>query len=132
MTQLINQELEALQVVPKERGIEIFESARGSWFTTDKLIRRNMDIGYDDGMVTPCLIPGFTDEPPASLPIPTLEGLDKYGIQVTYTISSMYLQNGTLKRMAGVNSSVQPLKDYPTIMKKIEQEAIQKYNYQIR
>jgi hypothetical protein len=132
MTRLIRKELDQLQVVPKERAIEIFESARGTWFTSDRLMKRNMDIGYDDGLITPCLIPGFTDEEPVSLPLPTFDGLQEYGIRVTYTISSAYLQNGTLKQMAGVNSDVEPIKHFPIIMKKIEQEAIRKYNYQIR
>lgn len=132
MTRLINEQLKELQAVSKQRALEIRETVRGSWFTDDKLMKRNMDIGFDDGLITPCIIPGFTDKPPVSISMPTFDGLDKYGIGVTYTISSFYLQNGTLKRMAGVSSAVQPLKDYPAIIKKIEQEAIQKYNYTIR
>ena len=132
MTRLIQEKLNELEVVSKQRALEITETVRGSWFTTDRLMKRNMDLGFDDGMITPCIIPGFTDKPPVSIPTPTLDGLNQYGIKVDYTISSFYLQNGTLKRMAGVNSAVRPLKDYPAIIKKIEQEAIRKYNYTIR
>lgn len=132
MTKLIDKELKFLQVVPKDRAIEIFESVRGAWYTADRLMKRNMDIGYDNGQITPCLIPGFTDEKPVSLPLPTLDGLKEYGIQVVYTIRSAYLQNGTLKRMAGAQGDVEPIRHFPIIMKKIEQEAISQYNYQIR
>jgi hypothetical protein len=91
-----------------------------------------MDAGYDDGQVTPAIIPGYTTEPPISRPIPTFEGLDELGLKVKYTISSIYLENGTLKRIAGVKSSVEPLKHYGKIMENIRQEAVQKYGYKIR
>jgi hypothetical protein len=132
MTRLIQRELEYLKVVPKDRGIELFESVRGQWFTSSRLMKRNMDVGFDDGLITPCLIPNAAQEEPVSIPYPTFDGLEKYGIRITYTISSAYLQNGTLKRLAGTNTDVQPLKDFPKIMEKIEQEAVQKYKYQIR
>ena len=132
MTRLINEKLAELQVMPKAKAMEITESVRGSWYGGGKLTKRNMDIGIDDGLITPSIIPGYTSEKPISIPMPTLDGLDKTGIKITYTISSAYFENGKLKKMAGTKSNVQPLGDYPTIMSQIEQEAIEKYNYTIR
>ena len=132
MTTLINEELERLGVVSRERTREITETVRGAWYTTGKLMRRNMDSGYDDGMVTPSIIPGFTDKEPISRALPTFDGLEELGIKVTYTISSAYFENGKLKKIAGRKTSVEPVKDYPVIMKNIEQEAIDKYGYEIR
>ncbi len=132
MTKLIKEEFERLEVVSREKTRAITETVRGTWYTTGKLMRRNMDSGYDDGFVTPSIIPGFTDEEPISRALPTFDGLDALGIKVKYTISSAYFENGKLKRIAGTKSSVEPVKHYPTIMKNIEQEAIEKYGYEIR
>ena len=132
MTVLIEKELQRLQVVPKQKTIEITKSVKGSWYGGGKLMKRNMDTGYDDGYITPAIIPGYTDEEPLSKKIPTLDGLDELGIKIKYTISSAYFENGELKKIAGTKSSVRPLSHYPKIMKNIEQEAIYKYGYQIR
>jgi len=132
MTELIKKEFERLQVVPKQKAIEITKSVKGSWYGGGKLTKRNMDIGYDDGWVTPSIIPGYTEEEPITRKLPTFDGLEELGIKVKYTISSAYLENGKLKKIAGTKSAVEPLKHYPTIMKNIEAEAIEKYGYEIR
>lgn len=132
MTTLIEKEFEKLQIVPREKAVAITESVRGTWHGAGKLMKRNMDSGYDDGQVTPSIIPGYSDEPPMSKPMPTFDGLDELGIKVKYTISSAYFENGKLKRIAGTKTSVEPIKHYPTIMKNIEQEAVNKYGYMIR
>ena len=95
-------------------------------------MKRNMDTGYDDGWVTPAIIPGYTEAEPISRKMPTLDGLDELGIKVKYTISSAYFENGKLKKLAGTNTDVEPAKDFTSIMKGIEAEAVNKYNYQIR
>ena len=132
MTALIQKEFEILQVVPRAKAIKITESVRGTWHGSGKLMKRNMDTGYDDGQVTPAIIPGYSQEPPISKPMPTFDGLQEMGIKVKYTVSSAYFENGKLKKIAGSKGSVEPVKHYPTIMKNIEQEAINKYGYMIR
>lgn len=132
MTRLIEKEFQRLEVVPRAKAIEITESVRGSWYGGGKLTKRNMDTGYDDGWVTPSIIPGYTDQPPISRKMPTIEGLDELGIKIRYTISSAYFENGELKKIAGTKSSVRPLEHYPIIMKNIEREAVYKYGYTTR
>jgi hypothetical protein len=132
MTTLIEKEFQQLQVVPKQKAIEITASVKGSWYGGGKLMKRNMDTGLDDGFVTPSIIPGYTDEKPISKKMPTLDGMDALGIKVTYTVSSAYFENGKLKKIAGTKGNVEPFRDYPTIMKNIEQEAVEKYGYMIR
>ena len=132
MTELIGREFERLGIVSREKALEIFESVRGQWYTSGRLMKRNMDIGLDDGHIHPCIIPGFTEEPPAAIDMPALEGLERTGIGVTCTITSFYFETAKLKKMAGVNSDVQPVRDYPAILKEIEREAVEDYGYMVR
>ena len=125
-TQLLNQELQRLGVVSKARAKEITESVRGTWYTRSSLYMRNMDSYLDDD-ISPCIIPGYTNQPPITYPLPNLDGIEKYGIGVTYTISSFFLQNETLKRIAGTDEPLQPLKDFKPIMINIQAEAKQKH-----
>lgn len=132
MTRLIADELERMQIVSKEKTMEITESVKGSWYGGSKLMKRNMDSGYDDGWITPSIIPGYTDQPPLSRALPTFDGLEELGMTVKYTISSIYFENGELKKIAGTKSSVEPVTHYPRIMKNIEAEAVNKYGYMTR
>jgi hypothetical protein len=132
MTKLIDEEMTRLQMVSRDDAKRITETVRGKWYTGGKLLKRNMDAGFDDGKISPSIIPGFTEEPPIDIPLFTFDGLEEHGIKATYTISSVYFENATLKQMAGVNSDVEPLKHFPIIMPKLEQEAAEKYNYQVR
>lgn len=132
MTTLIKKEMAQMQVVPRQKAIAITESVRGSWHGSGKLMKRNMDTGYDDGQVTPAIIPGYSQESPIVRTMPTFDGLEEMGIKVKYTVSSAYFENGKLKKIAGAKGNVEPVKHYPIIMKNIEQEAIKKYRYMIR
>ena len=132
MTVLIEKELKRLGVVPKEKTIAITQSVQGSWYGGGRLMKRNMDTGLDDGLITPSIIPGYTDEEPISKQTPTLDGLDALGIKVKYTVSSAYFENGKLKKIAGAKGDVEPIRDYPKIMENIETEAVKKYGYMIR
>lgn len=132
MTRLIKEELGRLGVVSRQKTKEITESVRGDWFGGGRLMKRNMDTGYDDGLVSPAIIPGYTDEEPISRTMPTFDGLEELGITITYTISSAYFENGELKKIAGTKTSVEPVKHYPAIMENIEKEAKEKFDYYVR
>lgn len=125
-TRLFDQELQRLGVVSKTKAKEITESVRGTWYTSASLYMRNMDSYLDDD-VSPCIVPGYTNEPPITYPLPNLDGIQQYGIGVTYTINSMFLENQTLKRIAGTSDALQPLKDFKPIMRNIQAEAERKY-----
>ncbi|MCE5185996.1 MAG: DUF4056 domain-containing protein [Planctomycetaceae bacterium] len=122
-TRLLDQELARLQVVPRNKAEQITESVRGKWFTRARLMKKNMD-SYQDADVSPCIVPGFTNAEPITYPLPTLQGIERYGINVTYTINSMFLENQELKRIAGTSGPLQPLKDFKPIMKNCQQEGI--------
>lgn len=129
-TRLLDRELERLRVVPRDEARRITKSVEGKWFTAAALIKKNMD-SHVDGDISPCTVPGFTDEPPISYPLPTLEGIEQYGIGVKYTVSSFFLENGILKRIAGTQEALQPLRDFRPIMQHIQQEAVVKYGLDV-
>jgi hypothetical protein len=129
-TRLLNEELRRLQVVPKDKAKEITESVRGKWYTSGALIKRNMDSYLDDD-VSPCIVPGYTSAPPITYPLPNLDGIDQYGITVTYTVNSFFLENETLKRIAGTRDTLQPLKDFEPIMRNIQREGVEKYRLDV-
>ncbi|MCE9589764.1 MAG: DUF4056 domain-containing protein [Planctomycetes bacterium] len=132
MTGLINDELKRLGVVPASRAQKITRTVEGTWYKEGHILQRNMDTGFDTGRLVPCLIPGFSTDPPITYPMPTLDALSSTGFKATYSITSIYLEDGTLKRLAGRESDVQPYKDFPKIMEAIKKEAVEKYHYRIR
>jgi len=129
-TRLLDQELNRLQVVPQEKARQITESVRGKWHTSAAIIKRNMDSYLDDD-VSPCIVPGYTSAEPITYPLPNLDGINQYGIRVTYTVNSFFLENNELKRIAGTSEALQPLKDFKPIMKNIQREAVEKYNLDV-
>ena len=122
-TRLLDEELQRLKVVPRDKAVEITESVRGKWFTSARLMKKNMDSHLDDD-ISPCIVPGYTSEPPITYPLPTLEGIEKYGIGVKYTIDAFFMEHNTLKRMAGTSGPLEPLKHFKPIMQQLQQEGI--------
>lgn len=129
-TRLLDQELQRLQVVSKDKAEKITQSVEGKWYTSSSLMKKNMDSHLDND-ISPCIVPGYTNAPPITYPLPTLDGIEKYGIGVKYTVTSMFLENGTLKRIAGTDDALQPLKDFKPIMENIQREGVEKYGFDI-
>ena len=126
-TRLLNQELKRLGVESKAKAKEITESVRGKWYTRASLYMRNMDSYLDDD-ISPCIVPGYTNEQPITYPLPDLDGIiEQYGIGVTYTISSFFLEHNELKNIAGASDGLQPLRDFKPIMINIQAEARRKH-----
>jgi hypothetical protein len=129
-TRLLDQELQRLQVVSKAKAEKITQSVEGKWYTSSSLMKKNMDSHLDND-ISPCIVPGYTNAPPITYPLPTLDGIEQYGIGVKYTVTSMFLENGTLKRIAGTSDALEPLKDFKPIMENIQREGVEKYGFDI-
>lgn len=135
MTRLLKAELERLGVVSKDEAIRATNSVKGRWFTQGLLFpdisRRHLDIGLDDGYVTPVLIPGVSDTEPLDYPVPVLDALDTYGFKMRYTIDSGHRADRRMRDIAGAEGPIEPLKHYPAVMAYIEDEAIRVYGHDI-
>lgn len=129
-TKLLNEELQRLQVVSKDKAVQITQSVHGKWYTSASLIKRNMDSYLDDD-ISPCIVPGYSSAPPIAYPLPNLDGIDQYGIKIKYTVNSFFLENETLKKIAGTSEALQPLKDFKPIMINCQKEAVEKYGLDV-
>jgi hypothetical protein len=136
VTLAINKELQRLRIMPKEKAVELTESMRGKWFKGDRvpdMLRRNTDIGFDDGYISPVLIPGAClDANAKPLPAPKLDNLALMGFSLKYTIVPVYLEGQKALEIANPGGKViEPIKHYPLLINYINKEAVQKYHYDI-
>ena len=138
MTIAISRELKRLRVQPRRTALEITEKMRGKWFKGNRIpamLRRNTDIGVDDGYISPVLTPDVCeDATPRLLAAPRLDKLTSYGFTMTYKIVPVYLEANRVLRIIhpeGKGKLIEPIKDYPLIISFINQEAVEKYNYDI-
>ncbi len=138
MTKAINRELKRLRVQPRKTAVKVTEKMRGKWFKGNRvptMLRRNTDIGIDDGYISPVLIPGVCeDAEPKLLAAPRLDILSTQGFTMTYKIVPVYLEAGKVLRIIfpeGKGKLIEPIKHYPMIIDFINKEAVEKYNFDI-
>jgi hypothetical protein len=93
MTLAFDTELRKLDAQPARVSRRASESVRGPWFTGDYFFitmkKRNLDLGLDDGFVTPTLIPGVSECEGAqaeSFPVPNLDFVSDYGFEIKFEI----------------------------------------------
>ncbi|MEN6386223.1 MAG: DUF4056 domain-containing protein, partial [Phycisphaerales bacterium] len=127
VTELTRKQLEEWQVVSMDEAYKITRTVKGTWWDRhmpslhSNIYMRHMDIGCD-GWVTAVLIPGFYDGPPASLEAPKLDSLDRYGLQMKYTITSGYSQAKKLREMIGVEV-IEPRRDFCKLIAELQKDA---------
>ncbi len=138
VTIAINNELGDLRVLPRKKAVKLTETMRGKWFKgtfVADMIRRNTDIGIDDGFVSPVLIPGACqDAKPKLIETPKLENVKKTGFAITYKIVPVYLEGNKVLKIAhpeGKAKFIEPAKDYPKMIEYINKKAVEKYHYDI-
>jgi hypothetical protein len=138
LTLAIDRKLKELDVRPKSTAVYASEIMRDKWYRGYILvdtIKRNIDIGLDDGHVTPVLVPGICDgQEPEPLPVPTTDILKKYGFSMKYEIIPREWEKSKILKIVypnGNGSKIQPAKHFPVIMDYIKNDAVQTYGYLI-
>jgi Protein of unknown function (DUF4056) len=93
MTRLINEEFQRLGPQPKETAEAAGQAVKGSWFVGAfirvTMTKRHLDVGLDDGFVTPWLVPDVTEcgtPEPWLCPVPNLSLLEEYGFRIHHEI----------------------------------------------
>jgi hypothetical protein len=120
VTIAFEKELHKLGIQSKETAREASEKMRGIWYDGILIANmkiRNLDIGIDDGFITPMLVPGICrDASPEPLPVPKLYYLYTYGFKMTLEVKPKELERNRIYRV--IYPDVRP-SEYP---KKIELE----------
>ena len=136
MTLAIDRKLRELDAQPRSTAIYAVEKMRGEWFTGYLLvdtIRKNMDIGLDDGYMTPVIVPGICyGAEPEPLAVPTMDILAKYGFSMKYEIYPYELERYRILRTIypdGIGGKVEPDKHFARFMYHIKRQAVEEYGY---
>jgi hypothetical protein len=140
MTLALIRELDSQGVQPKNTAVKAAEKMRGKWFSGDFLFLisikgRNLDIGLDDGYITPWLVPSLDECPgaePKDCPAPNLDFLADYGFSVKLEIEPREVEKDKILKAAYPNTKkrskrIEPAVHFQAIMDQIEREAEKKF-----
>jgi hypothetical protein len=138
----IDSELERLGVQSRKISIHAAKKMKGIWFRGGtpitgnffvETMKKNMDIGLNDGFVTPTIVDGICDgAEPEPLAVPNLDILSKYGLTMKYEIYMHEWEKGRILRAAyqgKKGKTIEPDKHFPVLMEFIRKEAVEKYGY---
>jgi hypothetical protein len=140
MTILIDEELDKLGAQPAKIGHAASERMKGDWFTGSALFfvdirERNFDIGLDDGMVTPTLVPGVAEcegAEPISYPIPNLDAVAKHGFSFEIEIEPREWESGAILAIVSEEGKprrkrIEPAVHFAPIMAYMRKDAVRRY-----
>jgi hypothetical protein len=138
MTIALDQELAQLGIQPARVAKRAADSVKGTWYTGDVTIlvtmrKRNYDIGLQDGLVTPSLIPsvpGCSGDAPPSYPVPHLDALTRHGFSLTLEIEPHEWESDKILHIVygdKPQKRLRPREHVPIILHSIRQEATRLY-----
>ena len=88
---------------------------------------RNFDVGFDDGMLTPCLVPGICpDAVPQDCPAPDPGAvLEKYGFKMRLQIETLEFQKKKIYHDLDLDSKeyINPATHFPILLDCIIKQA---------
>ena len=134
MEQLIYQTLDKLDAQPSDVAQQAARQVKGEWFEGGyyffvKMKKRNFDVGLDDGVVTPWLVPGICpDAVPLGCPVPNPGSiLDKYGFKMRLEIDPAVFEKDKIYKHLNLKASerVNPSVHFPRIIEAIRKQAQQ-------
>lgn len=144
MTVAFSEELRRLGAQPRDVAIQAAQAVAGTWYTGKILFlidirKRNLDIGLDDGLVTPSVVPGLASCPnaePMSYPAPTLDALAEYGFSARLEIEPRELEKGKILKVAYPDPAtrkkrIDPALHFAPIMERVRQDAIRKFGAEL-
>jgi hypothetical protein len=139
MTLTFDTELRKLDAKPGHVSRRAAQSVRGPWFTGDFFFivmkKRNLDLGLEDGLVTPTLIPSVAEcegAEPQPFPVPNLEFVSEYGFSVKFEIKPNIWEGDAILDIAYADENprrdcVEPVVHLAPIMAYIRQDALRRY-----
>ena len=104
MTIALANELQKLGAQPKKVALQVSKSVHGQWYSGDfawiNMKARNFDTGFDDGSITPWLVPNVSEcrgATPRSYPVPKLADITKYGFKIKFELAPVAKKGKVLK-----------------------------------
>ena len=133
MTLALSEEMENLGGRSARTARKAAHIVRGKWFTGNFAVsmkKRNLDIGLDDGHVTPMIVPEICDDAkPLSLPAPSCD-VSRHGFSMDYHIVPKELEKGKILSIVHKDrraKTITPSIHYAPIIAHIGNVAIAKY-----
>jgi hypothetical protein len=139
VTLAFDKELQRLDAQPGNISKRASESVRGKWFSGDyyfiTMNKRNLDMGLDDGFVTPWLIPSVSECEGAEAqpyPVPDIGTISKYGFSVKFETEPRIWQGSTILNIAYPQGKpkgkrIEPAIHLAPIMDYIKKDAVRRY-----
>jgi hypothetical protein len=130
MDAAIKEELIMLEPQPSSVAYHASDEMRDKWYSgyvDVKMLLRNLDMGLDDGHVSPALVPGICPAAqPMNYPVPALDTANRYGFTVDLRIKPNGFTSQECFRSiysGGYHDLIIPAKHLPIIMNCIQQQA---------
>lgn len=136
ITRLLNEKINELQGQPADIGEKAEERIKGKWYTGNNYFfvdmkKRCFDVGYDDGFLTPWLVPGmFEDAEPMPCPVPDTRCFEEYGFQIVVELDPRVSEKGKIFHALGLDSKTKRLRldvHFPQLLEYIKKEAIKEH-----
>lgn len=122
-------ELKLRDLVDTDRARRITRTMENVAYEEDpfakKMLWRSLDIGTGDNQINPVVFPGFTEQPPISLPAPTLAPLDQRQVRANIIVKPSSPKYSTIHSKANLTGPIEPAADYPKILAVIKQDALE-------
>lgn len=135
----LDREIQRLGGQPMRVARQAGEAVRELWFkggyVVVTMVKRHLDIGLDDGWITPWLVPGMTecpDEQPQPCPVPSLKHVERYGFRVSVEIEPKEWEKREILKKAYPDPQdrrdrIDPTKHLAAIIEAIRAETIERY-----
>jgi len=137
VTRLLNHELARLGVQPEPAAWAAGKAVYRKWFTGNyfwyHMVRRNFDIGLDDGFITPWLAPGVSacdGSQAVDYPVPTAAFLKPLGFAVRFEIEPREWERRKILGIIygnGGTGRIEPTRHFGPILDYIRAQAVKRY-----
>ncbi|MCE5185909.1 MAG: DUF4056 domain-containing protein [Planctomycetaceae bacterium] len=136
MTDVLYKKLRELDAQPPEVTSMACKQVYGHWFEGGfyffvKMYKRNFDVGFRDGQVTPWLVPGVCSNTvvPAPCVVPSLTDQALQGFKAALTLKPKILEQSHIYNALAADhgTAIRPDKDFPLLLNHIMEQAREKY-----
>lgn len=135
VTKELHREIADLRIVSSEVYLKAMDLVKDRWWGHKTCLKRNIDTGLDDGYVEPWLVRGL-EQGPASRPkmfrvsgndFSDVDGYDCSGMVAFEYEPHLLKKDRVLKLLGRDVKSVDPVRDYPLIIRQVRKEIIEEF-----